>query len=189
MTAGSGIIHEEFHSPGYSRTGGPFRMVQLWVNLPAKFKMTPPAYQAITREEIPVVKVEGAAVRVIAGKFLETEGAAKTFSQVNLWDVRLDADSEVSFEIPEGHNAMVAVLSGHVSLGERDIGAAEIARLSMEGSRVKVRANGESQLLVLTGEPFDEPVAGYGPFVMNTQAEIRQAIEDFNQGRFGAVAP
>jgi len=187
MTAGSGIIHEEFHSPGFSKTGGPFRMVQLWVNLPAKLKMTPPAYQAITRDEIPVVEVEGATARIIAGTFQGTTGAARTFSPVNLWDVRLDADAQVTFDIPEGHNAMLAVLSGHISLGDQDIAAAEIARLSMEGSQIEVRANGETMLLVLTGEPFAEPVVGYGPFVMNTQAEIRQAIDDFNNGRFGAV--
>ena len=188
MTAGSGIIHEEFHSRGFSKTGGPFRMVQLWVNLPAKDKSTPPAYQAITSEQIPTVTFDGGKARIIAGQFGDTEGPARTFTPVNLWDVRLDAGHEVTLPLPEGHNSMIAVLAGHVSVGDTGLGEAEIARFSNDGDGVTVRADGDSVVLVLTGEPIDEPVVGYGPFVMNTQAEIRQSIADFNAGRFGRMA-
>jgi len=189
MTAGSGVLHEEFHSPGFSKSGGPFRMVQLWVNLPAKDKMTPPAYQAITRNMIPEVVLEGGRARIIAGELGGTKGPARTFTPINLWDVRLDADAEIILPLPDGHNAMVAVLSGHVTIDGSGVGEAEIARLSANGEGVAIRADGDAVLLIMTGEPIDEPVFGHGPFVMNTEGEIRQAIADFNSGRFGAMAP
>ena len=189
MTAGSGVLHEEFHSPGFSKSGGPFRMVQLWINLPAKDKMTPPAYQAITRNMIPEVVLEGGRARIIAGELGGTKGPARTFTPINLWDVRLDADAEIILPLPDGHNAMVAVLSGHVTIDGSGVGEAEIARLSVDGQEVAIRADGDAVLLIMTGEPIDEPVFGHGPFVMNTEGEIRQAIADFNSGRFGAMAP
>jgi len=189
MTAGAGVIHEEFHSAGYSRTGGPFRMVQLWVNLPAKDKMAPPAYQAITREMIPELALAGGRARIIAGELNGTKGPARTFTPVNLWDVRLDADAEITLPLPDGHTSMLAVLSGHVTIDGKGLGEAAIARLSIDGEGVTVRADGDSMVLVMTGEPIDEPVFGHGPFVMNTDGEIRQAIADFNSGRFGAMAP
>ncbi len=189
MTAAGGIIHEEFHSPGYTKTGGPFRMVQLWVNLPAKDKMSPPGYQAIRSADIPVVDLGAGRARIIAGELEATRGPARTFTPINLWDVRLDADAEVELPLPEGHNAMIAVLAGHVTIEGQGVGEAEIARLSTDGERVSIKADGESMLLVMTGEPIDEPVVGYGPFVMNSESEIRQAVEDFNAGRFAqAVA-
>ena len=188
MTAGGGIVHEEFHSTGFTRTGGPFRMVQLWVNLPASDKMAKPGYQAITSADIPTVGLEGGKARIIAGELDGVRGPARTFTPVNLWDVRLDADTEVSLPLPAGHNAMIAVLSGHVTVGETGVGEAEIARFSTEGEGVTLRADGDSMLLVMTGEPIDEPVFGYGPFVMNSEAEIRQAVDDFNSGRFLTAA-
>ena len=190
MTAANGIIHEEFHSAGFTKTGGAFRMVQLWVNLPAADKMSPPKYQAITSSEIPTVALADgkARARIIAGELNGTRGPASTFTPVNLWDVRLDAGAEIDLPLPEGHNALIAVLSGHVTAGGKDVGEAEIARLTTHGEGVAVRANGQSMLLVMTGEPIDEPVVGYGPFVMNSEAEIRQAVDDFNSGRFGAAA-
>lgn len=189
MTAGAGVLHEEFHSPGYSKTGGPFRMVQLWVNLPAADKMTAPKYQAITRDMIPEVGFEGGSARIIAGDFGGTAGPASTFTPVNLWDVRLDADADVTLPLPDGHNAMIAVLSGHVTIGGKGVGEAEIGRLSVEGEGAAVKADGASMVLVMTGEPIDEPVVGHGPFVMNSQEEIRTAIADFNSGRFGRLVP
>jgi redox-sensitive bicupin YhaK (pirin superfamily) len=190
MTAAGGIIHEEFHSEGFTRSGGPFRMVQLWVNLPARDKMTPPRYQAIVNGDIPTVELASgkARARVIAGELDGTRGPATTFTPINMWDVRLDADAEVDLPLPAGHNALVVVLSGHVTVAGQGVGEAEVARLSTEGEGVSIRADGHSMLLVLTGEPIDEPVFGYGPFVMNTEAEIRQAIEDFNAGRFARAA-
>ena len=190
MTAAGGIIHEEYHSAGFTKAGGPFRMVQLWVNLPAKDKLSPAGYQAITSADIPVASLgdgKGRA-RVIAGEFDGTKGPARTFTPVNLWDVRLDADAEVKLPLPEGHNAMIAVLGGHVTIDGLSVGEAEIARLSVAGEGVSLRADGESMLLVLTGEPIDEPVVGQGPFVMNSEAEIRQAFADYNSGRFGRAA-
>jgi len=188
MTAAGGIIHEERHSAGFSKTGGPFRMVQLWVNLPAKDKMTPAKYQAITNAEIPSVALAGGAARVIAGALAGARGPARTFTPINLWDVRLDADADVVLDLPAGHGAMIAVLSGHVTIDGQSVGEAEIARFSVEGAGARIKADGTSMLLVLTGEPIDEPVVGYGPFVMNSHDEIRRAILDFNSGRFGAIA-
>lgn len=189
MTAGSGVLHEEFHSPGYSKTGGPFRMVQLWVNLPAKDKLTPAKYQAITRDAIPEVTLDGGRARIIAGEFKGAKGPASTFTPINLWDVRLDADAQVTLPLPQGHTTMIAVLSGHITIDGQGVGAAEIARLSRDGEGASITADGDAMLLVLTGEPIDEPVFGYGPFVMNTEAEIRDAIAEFNAGKFGALAP
>lgn len=187
MTAGAGVIHEEFHSAGFSRSGGPFRMVQLWVNLPAKDKLAKPAYQAITADTIPSVDLGGASARIIAGEIEGTRGPARTFTPINLWDVRIAAGADVALPLPEGHNALVAVLSGHVTIGGRAIGEAEIAQLSVQGEGAALHADGDAMLLVMTGEPIDEPVFGHGPFVMNTRAEIVQAIEDFNAGRFGGI--
>lgn len=190
MTAAGGIIHEEFHSPAFTKTGGPFRMVQLWVNLPASAKMGPPGYQGITKADIPTVTLpEGAGTaRIIAGQFGMAKGPARTATSINLWDVRLASGADVTFDIPEGHTAMIAVLAGHVTIGGQGFGEAEIARFARTGGGVQVKADGDAVLLVMTGEPIPEPVVGYGPFVMNTQAEIRQAVEDFNSGRFGQIA-
>ena len=187
MTAGSGILHEEFHSPEYSRTGGPFQMVQLWVTLPRKDKMTAPGYQAITRDAIPEVALDGGRVRIIAGAFNGTNGPARTFTPVNLWDVRLDAGAREILPLPDGHTSMIAVLSGEVTIGGKRIAQGEIARFSLEKEGVTVTAVTDAILLAMTGEPIDEPVVGHGPFVMTSQAEIRQAITDFNSGRFGAM--
>jgi len=191
MTAGGGILHEEFHSPGFTKAGGPFRMVQLWVNLPAKDKGTPPGYQGILSTDIPTVELPDGAgtARIIAGKFGSATGPARTFTPINVWDVRLKAGSSVTLDLPDGHNSALVVLAGHVTVGgSQSVGEAEMALLSSEGGGVAVEADGDAVILVLTGEPIEEPIAGYGPFVMNSQAEIRQAIEDFNAGRFGQMA-
>lgn len=191
MTAAGGIIHEEFHSTGFTKSGGPFRVVQLWVNLPVKDKMTKPGYQSITNADIPVVELADGAgrARIIAGDFAGTKGAARTFSPINVWDVRLNRDASTTLELPEGHTAMVAVLSGRVTInGKEGLGEAEIVRFERDGAGVTIKADSDAMLLVLTGQPLGEPVFGYGPFVMTSEAEIRQAIDDFNSGRFGQVA-
>lgn len=187
MTAAGGIIHEEFHSPAFTRTGGPFRMVQLWVNLPAKDKMTKAGYQGIASDVIPVVTLPGGTARIIAGEFGDAKGPARTFSPINLWDVRLQADADVTLDLPEGHTAMVAVLSGHVTVDGTGAGEAEILRFTREGAGAQLHADGDAVLLVMTGEPLGEPVVGHGPFVMTSTAEIHQAIDDFNSGRFGTA--
>ncbi|WP_324741824.1 pirin family protein [Tsuneonella sp. CC-YZS046] len=191
MTAAGGIVHEEYHSPAFARTGGPFRMVQLWVNLPAKDKLAPGGYQAITSAEIPVVDLpDGAgAARIIAGELLGAKGPARTFTPINVWDMRLTRDAELALDLPEGHIALLVVLGGHVTVnGGQQAGEAEVILLGREGSGASVHADGDTVLLVLTGEPIDEPIVGYGPFVMNSEAEIRQAIDDYNSGRFATAA-
>lgn len=188
MTAARGIIHEEYHSPGFAKTGGPFRMVQLWVNLPAKDKMAPAGYQSIKAADIPIVNVSnGGKARVIAGELNGAKGAARTFTPVNVWDMALAADADVALELPRGHTAMLVVLAGHVSVGDMQAGEAEMVLFDREGSDITIHADGDTKLLVLTGEPIDEPIVGYGPFVMNTEDEIWQAIDDFNRGRFGRM--
>ncbi len=190
MTAAGGIIHEEFHSAAYTKSGGPFRMVQLWVNLPVKHKMTKAGYQSITNADIAAVDLPNGAgrARIIAGDFAGTQGAATTFSPINVWDLRLNRDKDALLELPQGHTAMIAVLSGHATINGEAAGEASIVRFEREGTEVKIHADSDTMLLVLTGAPLGEPVYGYGPFVMTNQAEIRQAIEDFNSGRFGSVA-
>jgi redox-sensitive bicupin YhaK (pirin superfamily) len=187
MTAAGGILHEEFHSEAYSKTGGPFRMVQLWVNLPGKDKMTRPGYQSITAAAIPEAALPGGRVRVIAGAFQGGAGPARTFSPINVWDARLDAGADVTLDLPEGHTAMIVVLTGDVAINGTAAREAEVVRLAREGTQVSLKASTGAMLLVLTGEPLNEPVFGYGPFVMTSEAEIRQAIADFNSGRFGQM--
>ena len=191
MTAGGGILHEEFHSSAFARTGGPFRMVQLWVNLPAKDKMTRPGYQSILNADIPAVALPDNAgtARIIAGAMDAAKGPASTFTPINVWDVRLNRDAETTLDLPEGHTAIVVVLSGHVTVnGDQAAGSAEALLLDRQGDSVTLHADADAVLLVLTGEPIDEPIVGYGPFVMNTQDQIVQAIDDFNRGSFGRIA-
>mgnify|MGYP001605925460 FL=1 len=188
MTAAGGILHEEFHSKAFSKTGGPFRMVQLWVNLPAKDKMSPPRYQSIESAQIPSVAFDGGRARIIAGEFRGAKGPASTFTPINLWDVRLEAGAEATLAPPAGHNAMIAVISGRAFINGEDIREAEIARFTRDAGEIAVSADGETTLLVLTGEPIDEPVVGRGPFVMNTEAEIKQAFDDYRSGRLARPA-
>ena len=188
MTAGGGIIHEEFHSPGFARTGGTLEMAQLWVNLPAKDKMTPPGYQPITAAQIPVVELpEGAGrVRVIAGQWSTAQGPARTFSPITMLDVQLAAGKSVELPQPEGWTTLVVVASGSASVnGAEPVTGPAVVTLSTAGEGVTVQAESDAKLLLLAGEPIDEPVVGYGPFVMNSQQQIVQAINDFNSGRFG----
>ena len=190
MTAGGGIVHEEFHSSDYAARGGPFEMVQLWVNLPARDKMAPAGYQALADARIPAVALPDGAgqVRVIAGTFEGAAGPARTFTPMNVLDVRLRAGRTVALPQPEGWTTLVVVLAGTVAVnGDTVLRAAEMATLSTAGTGLTIEANGDAKLLVLAGEPIDEPVVGYGPFVMNSPQQITQAIEDFNGGRFGRV--
>jgi redox-sensitive bicupin YhaK (pirin superfamily) len=191
MTAGSGILHQEFHSDAFGRTGGPFRMVQLWVNLPAENKMVRPGYQAILNTDIPSVDLLGgaASVRVIAGSFGEVKGPAKTFTPINVWDVRVKSDLTVTLNVPNGHTLILAVLSGYVVVNTNNTaGTAEVLILGRAGDSVSISADAGTVMLVLTGEPIDEPIVGYGPFVMNSQDQIRQALTDLKSGQFGHIA-
>lgn len=187
MTAASGILHEEFHSPEFTKKGGPFRMVQLWVNLPAREKMSEPGYQAILNSEIPAAELPDGAgrVRVIAGEFDGVKGPARTFTPINMWDVRFNSGASAEFDVPEGHTAILSVLSGRITVNESEQAReAETVLFEREGSEIAVRAEEDTILLVLTGEPIDEPIAGAGPFVMNTREELDQAFADFRNGRF-----
>ena len=192
MTAGSGVIHEEFHSEDFSRRGGMFEMVQLWVNLPAKDKNTPPRYQHLAKEAIPVVQLadEAGYVRVIAGQHEGVQGAATTFTEMNVWDVVIDAGKEAVLTVPDNHSLSMVVLRGQAQFnGQEQAGAGQLVGFVAEGGAVKVAAGEEEvKILLLSGVPIAEPVVGYGPFVMNTEDEIRQAIHDFNHGRFGRIS-
>ena len=192
MTAASGVVHEEMHGREFARTGGTIEMVQLWVNLPAKLKMSPPRYQDILDRQIPVVPLPDGAgtVRVIAGEFQGAKGPARTFTPVSLWDVRLAANHDVEMSVPEGHTTAVLVLRGEVEVnGSEPVSGAELVRFDRHGAAISLHARTDATLLVMSGEPIEEPVVGYGPFVMNTQAEIRQAIRDYQAGKMGTLAP
>jgi redox-sensitive bicupin YhaK (pirin superfamily) len=188
MTAASGVVHEEMHAREFSEKGGTFEMVQLWVNLPKAFKMSAPGYQGISSEQIPVVDLgPGAFARVIAGELGGVRGPARTFTPLNVFDLRLNQAGPVEIDLPAGHNAGLVLLRGDVVLNRSAAlqSEARLAVLEPEGGPVVLEAKSPSVLLVLSGEPIDEPVASYGPFVMNTRAELMQAIEDYNAGRMG----
>ena len=190
MTAGGGILHQEFHSPEFAHQGGLFEMVQLWVNLPAHSKMTPAKYQAIEADQIQHIALDdaGSEMRVIAGQYQDIEGAATTFSPVNVWDGTLVKDQEHSFYVTEGHTTLLVLLSGQVTLnGSQSIEAPSLVVLSREEIDFSLKAEQDSKFLILTGQPLNEPIEGYGPFVMNSQAEIVEAVRDFNSGNFGQM--
>jgi len=189
MTAASGVLHEEFHSPAFARTGGQFEMVQLWVNLPAKDKMAAPGYQGITDAQIPRVALPegGGTVRVIAGQYGDTKGAARTFSPMNVWDMRLAAGRSLALDLREGDTTALFVLRGEIRIGTQTVRTAELAVMEREGSRLAFETGEDAVVLLLSGRPLDEPIVGYGPFVMNTREEIMQAMKDFDSGKFGQM--
>lgn len=190
MTAGAGIVHEEYHGADYARRGGDFEMIQLWVNLPAKDKMTPPAYQTLTDARIPRVALPGEAgtARIIAGRYGEHAGPAHTFTPVQLWDLRLETGRPLDLEFVPDHTAALFVLRGSLKAGEATVGAAELAVFEREGDRLRVEAAEAATVLLLSGAPLNEPIVGYGPFVMNRESEIVQAFDDFRHGRMGQIA-
>lgn len=191
MTAGSGIIHEEFHSENFSKTGGLFEMVQLWVNLPAKSKNTPPRYQHLAKADIPVAELpdEAGHVRLIAGERDGVQGAASTFTEMNVWDIVLHAGKEAVLEVPASHNLSLVILRGNVLINGTDAAKpGELVSFEQGGGEFRLSAGSEeAKVLLLSGVPINEPVVGYGPFVMNTAEEIRQAVLDFNEGKFGRI--
>ena len=192
MTAGSGILHQEFHSDDFAKRGGVLQMVQLWVNLPAKHKMTAPGYQPILSQSIPQIELSNSrgSIRVIAGEHEGHMGPAKTFTPMNVFDIRLKKGEELVLPVADGWNTSVVVLRGALE-GGVDSGVvakdAKMLMFSQEGEDIKIRALEDSVALLLSGEPIDEPIVGHGPFVMNTRQEIDQAISDFNRGAFGSI--
>ena len=191
MTAGNGIVHEEFHSQDFVRKGGTLQMVQLWVNLRAKDKTAKARYQTLLKAQIPNVELPDSAgtVRVIAGDYNGCKGAAKTFTPINLWDVNLYAGKSAELPLPDGHTTTFLVLSGKVvANGEREAGEGDLAIFARAGESITVEAKSNAKLLVMDGEPINEPVIGHGPFVMNSRAEIQKAFEDYQLGNMGELA-
>jgi len=190
MTAANGIIHEEFHSPAFARSGGMLEMVQLWVNLPARDKRAAAGYQTLLATDIPEVALDGGAgsLRVIAGGYQGHQGPARTFTPMDVWDMRLQAGSHLQLPVAAGRNAALVVLRGTVRVNaERDAGPASLVLLERTGEDVLIEAREGASVLLLSGEPIDEPIVGYGPFVMNSQAEIAESFDDFHAGRFGQM--
>lgn len=188
MTAASGILHKEYHEEAFSKTGGEFQMVQLWVNLPAKDKMSKPKYQEIVKDKIGkfVIPGDGGTVEVIAGEYEGINGSASTFSPVHLFNARLNKGASASFHFPAHYNTAVLLIEGSATVnGETSVATDHLALLANDGERFTIEASENAVVLILSGEPINEPIATYGPFVMNTKAEIVQAVEDFNMGKFG----
>jgi quercetin 2,3-dioxygenase len=191
MTAGAGVLHEEFHSQPFTERGGVLDMVQLWVNLPAKHKMTAPRYQAISQAEIPLMASEDglAQVRVIAGQHGAIQGPAQVFSPMNVWDAQLQPHAQLELPAVEGWNTAVIVLHGTVHIGDQmSAKAAQMAQLEVKGEHITLKTDDEpAAVLLLSGQNLAEPVVGRGPFVMNTAAEIAEAMQDFSRGKWGVM--
>lgn len=189
MTAARGILHQEYHSEAFAQQGGTLHMAQLWVNLPAKDKMSAPRYQAIVNADIPRITLSDGAgtLKVIAGDYQTIHGAAQTYSPVNVWDLQLKADKDIELQAPATHNTILVILQGKVTVNDQQVVAAnQIVLFQRNDERLKIHTDEATIALLLTGEPLNEPIVGQGPFVMNTQAEIRQAMVDYHAGRFGA---
>lgn len=190
MTAGSGVLHKEYHEEKFTKKGGVFHMVQLWVNLPAKYKMTPPKYQGITFEQQGKLTLPNNAgsASIIAGELNGVKGPADTFTPINMLTMKLEANADFSFEIPANHNTGILVIAGNGYINDVNARNNDFVLFKKDGTTIQVKSSEPMQLLVLSGEPIDEPIAQYGPFLMNTQAELQQALEDFNNGKFGQLA-
>jgi hypothetical protein len=190
MTAGSGVVHEEFHAPEFSKTGGTLHMIQLWVNLPKAYKMTAPKYHDIRDKDMPRIMADTGKgyTRIIAGECKGVKGPAQTFSPLHLYDIRLEKDASTSFNLPAGFNTAILVLSGKIKVSrEAEAKSTDFILFNHEGEEIGISAEEPSTLLLLSGEPLNEPVVSYGPFVMNTQEEIHQAFADFHSGKFGKL--
>lgn len=189
MTAGAGILHKEYHEKTFASKGGPFEMVQLWVNLPAKDKLSAPGYQALESDKIETVKFKsnGGFVKIIAGDYNGVKGTAKTFTAVNLFDIRLNKNGETTVSIPAVHNTAALIVEGDVIVNGEQINTHEFVYFANEGDTVTIKANQNSVILLMSGEPINEPIAQYGPFVMNTQAELQEAFREFQEGKFGVL--
>ena len=189
MTAGSGILHKEYHEKEYSKNGGPFQMVQLWVNLPAKYKMTEPRYQELIHEKMGKYELENKAgiVNVIAGSYKNVHGPAQTFSPIDLIDLRLEENAQFEIKIKENYNCGFLIIDGAIKINgssyqaERD----QFVLFEKNGTNITIKANKRSIILILSGESIHEPIAQYGPFLMNKKEEIEKAISDFRSGKFG----
>ncbi|MFD3275654.1 pirin family protein [Aquirufa echingensis] len=189
MTAASGVLHKEYHEESFSKTGGDFQMVQLWVNLPAKDKMSAPKYQAIENASIPKVPVENGYVEVIAGEFQGTKGKASTFTPVHLFNAHLQSGAKAEFSFPAAYKTCLIVVEGEIRINDADelVPVDHFVLFENEGETFHIEATEHSKILILSGEPIREPIASHGPFVMNTRQEIMQAFHDFEAGKFGTL--
>jgi redox-sensitive bicupin YhaK (pirin superfamily) len=189
MTAASGVLHKEYHAESFCASGGDFQMVQLWVNLPAKDKMSTPKYQAIENSNIPKIKVDGGIVEVIAGAYQDHKGAASTFTPVNMLNAKLTSGGSATFSFPSNHNTCILVIEGEVILNNtEDVPLDHLALFKNEGETFTIKASQDSIVLILSGEPINEPIAAHGPFVMNTREQIMEAFQDYELGKFGELA-
>ena len=189
MTAASGVLHKEYHAESFCATGGDFQMVQLWVNLPAKDKMSTPKYQAIENSNIPKIKVDGGIVEVIAGAYQDHKGAASTFTPVNMLNAKLASGGSAEFSFPSNHNTCILVIEGEVILNNtEDVPLDHLALFKNEGESFTIKASQDSIVLILSGEPINESIAAHGPFVMNTREQIMEAFQDYELGKFGELA-
>ncbi|WP_316816495.1 pirin family protein [Pedobacter nyackensis] len=188
MTAAGGILHKEYHESEFSKKGGEFQMVQLWVNLPAKDKMTRPKYQGIKHDEIAkhILAKQAGTIEVIAGEYNGTKGSASTFTPINVYNARLNKGGKANFSLPENFNTGFVIIEGSIKINDNETANAnEFVQFKNEGTEIQIEALENSVVLVLSGKPINEPIAQYGPFLMNTAEEIQQAISDYNQGKFG----
>lgn len=187
MTAASGVLHKEYHEKDFSKKGGTFQMVQLWVNLPAKYKMSAPQYQEIKKEMMGRLTFEGGLLEVIAGNYKDIKGPASTFSPLHVFNLHLESQAEFILELPENFNTGLLAIKGSVTIQDQSVPSDHFALFQNAGSTISIKASTSATLLVLSGQPLDEPIVAYGPFLMNSWEEIEQAVEDFNNGKFGVL--
>ncbi len=189
MTAGSGVLHKEYHEENFSKKGGEFEMIQLWVNLPKVYKMTKPNYQELSNKNIPkyISEDNNINVAIISGSFNHLSGAANTFTPVNLFLIDMKNNAELNFTIPENHNTSILVIEGEIELNTKKASLHDFVLFENSGDEINVKTPSNCKILVLSGEPINEPIAQYGPFVMNTQQELREAFDDYHSGKFGIL--
>lgn len=187
MTAASGVLHKEYHEKDFSQKGGTFQMVQLWVNLPAQYKMSAPRYQEIKKEMMGQFTFQGGLLEVIAGSYQDVKGPASTFSPLNVFNIHLESQTEFTLQLPAAFNTGLLVIKGSVFIEEQKVPADHFALFQNEGTAITIKATTSSTLLLLSGQPLNEPIVAYGPFLMNSWEEIEQAVEDFNKGKFGVL--
>ena len=187
MTAASGILHKEYHEENFSKAGGLFQMIQLWINLPAKDKMSKPKYQAITNDQLGKYPLpdNGGIIEVIAGEFNGVKGAASTFTPIEMYNIKIKKDETLTFDLPENFNTGILVVEGTVKVNSKKAPVDNFILFKNEGETITIEANEDSILFVISGEPINEPIAAYGPFLMNTHKELEEALNDFNKGKFG----
>ncbi len=187
MTAASGVLHKEYHEKDFSKKGGTFQMVQLWVNLPAQYKMSAPQYQEIKKEMMGRLSFEGGLLEVIAGNYKDIKGPASTFSPLHVFNLHLESQAEFILELPENFNTGLLAIKGSVTIQDQSVPSDHFALFQNAGSTISIKASTSATLLILSGQPLDEPIVAYGPFLMNSWEEIEQAVEDFNNGKFGVL--